>query len=51
VNAESTGVTHRDLSMDDPTALSAKCKDSTSINFAGGNLFKVIGTWYMAALP
>ena len=44
-NAESTGVTTRFLSLDAPTATSAKCKDSSSINFAGGNLFRVIGTW------
>ena len=30
-----------------PTATTAKFKDSPSVNFAGGNLWKVIGTWSM----
>ncbi|MGH7205793.1 MAG: DUF6531 domain-containing protein [Nitrospiraceae bacterium] len=28
-----------------PTATTAKFRDSTSVNFSGGNLWKVIGTW------
>ena len=28
-----------------PTATTAKYKDSTSINFSGGNLWKEVGTW------
>ena len=28
-----------------PTATTAKFRDSTSVNFAGGNLWKSIGTW------
>ncbi len=28
-----------------PTSATAKFKDSTSVNFAGGNAWKVIGTW------
>jgi hypothetical protein len=47
-NAESTGVTTRTLDPTAPTATSAKCKDSASINFAGGNPFKVIGIWSRA---
>jgi hypothetical protein len=45
VNAQSTGVTTRYLSMTAPTATSAKCKDSTGVNFAGGNPWKEIGSW------
>jgi hypothetical protein len=42
---ESPGVTTRFLDTNPPTAASAKCKDSSSVNFAGGNPFKVIGIW------
>ncbi len=49
VNAESTGVTNRWFDLTAPTATAAKCKDSSSINFAGGNPWKLIGTWTMAA--
>jgi hypothetical protein len=45
VNAPSTGVTTRYLDETAPTATSAKCKDSTSINFNGGNPWSEIGTW------
>ena len=43
-NAQSVGAT--DLSFDDvaPTT-AAKCKDSGAVSFAGGNPWKVIGTW------
>jgi hypothetical protein len=46
VNAESTGVNTRTLSTTAPSATAAKCKDSTTVNFAGGNLWKEIGTWF-----
>ncbi len=51
VNAQSTGVTNLYLNSTAPTATAAKCKDSASINFAGGNVFKEIGIWSLAALP
>ncbi len=44
-STESTGVTNRFLDLTAPTAANAKCKDSSSLNFAGGNQWKVIGTW------
>ena len=44
-NAESTGVTTRFLDSNAPTATNPKCKDSSGVNFAGGNPFKEIGTW------
>jgi hypothetical protein len=47
LNAPSANVTMRTFDSTAPTATSPKCKDSTSINFAGGNLFKEIGTWSM----
>ncbi len=43
-NAASTGVTSRTLDGA-PTAVSSKCKDSTTVNFSGGNPYKEIGTW------
>ena len=49
-NAESTGVTTRTLTSTAPTGASTKCKDSTSVNFAGGNPFRVIGIWSRAPL-
>ena len=49
-NAESTGVTTRTLNSTAPIGASAKCKDSTSISFAGGNPFKMIGIWSRAPL-
>ena len=45
MNAPSANVTMRYFDETAPIATSAKCKDSTSINFAGGNLWKEIGTW------
>jgi hypothetical protein len=45
VNAESTGVTTRFFNSTAPSASNAKCKDSAAVNFAGGNLYKEIGTW------
>jgi hypothetical protein len=50
-NAESTGVTTRYFDETPPTAANAKCKDSASVNFAGGNPLKVIGTWSHAPQP
>ncbi len=44
-NGESAGVTTRSLDPSAPTATSAKCKDSSSINFNGGNPWAVIGVW------
>jgi hypothetical protein len=49
-NAESTGVTSRTLGAA-PTATAAKCKDSTTVNFSGGNPYKVISTWGSWTLP
>lgn len=43
--SESSGVTARTLDTTAPTATSAKCKNSGSVNFAGGNAYHVIGTW------
>jgi hypothetical protein len=45
VNAESTGVLSRSFNPLAPTASAAKCKDSSAVNFAGGNPWKEIGTW------
>lgn len=46
---QSTGVTTRSLDDSAPTATSAKCNDSGSVNFTGGNPFKAIGTWRFTA--
>jgi hypothetical protein len=35
------------LDTSSPTATSAKFKDSSAVNFAGGNPWKEIGTWSM----
>ena len=43
---ESQNVTKRWFDSTAPTLVGTKCKDSSNINFAGGNLYKVIGTWY-----
>jgi predicted outer membrane repeat protein len=48
---ESTGVTTRYLDSIAPTVAPAKCKDSSSVNFSGGNPFKVIGVWSLAPQP
>jgi hypothetical protein len=50
-NAPSSGVTTRFLDEKAPTAASANCKDSGSINFAKGNPFSEIGTWSLAPRP
>ena len=47
-NTESAGVTTRYFDETAPSSTSAKCKDSTSINFSGGNPWAVIGTWSRA---
>ena len=45
-NAESTGVTNRYSRPGRPGGdRRAKCKDSTAVNFSGGNPYKEIGTW------
>jgi hypothetical protein len=46
-NAESTGVTNRYFDSTAPLASASKCKDSASVNFAGGNAYKQIGEWSM----
>jgi hypothetical protein len=43
--SESAHVTDRTLTGTDPTALAAKCQDSSSIRFTGGNVFSEVGTW------
>jgi hypothetical protein len=48
-SAQSANVTTRTLGETAPTATAAKCKDSGSINFTGGNPFSVIGTWSQVA--
>ena len=44
---ESANVTDRTLTGTDPTALDAKCKDSSDIRFTGGNPFSEVGTWIL----
>ena len=44
---ESPNVTDRTLTGTDPTALDAKCKDSSDMKFTGGNLFSEVGTWIL----
>ena len=46
---QSTAVTTRFLSGTAPGATNAKCKDSAGVNFAGGNLYQVVGTWSVTA--
>ena len=48
---ESPGVTSRFLNATAPGATSAKCKDSSTVNFAGSNPFSVIGTWALPQQP
>jgi hypothetical protein len=48
---ESQGVTNRFLNTIAPGAVPARCKDSGVVNFAGGNAWSTISTWYLAALP
>ena len=49
--AHTAGAATRFLDGNAPTAASAKCKDSGSINFAKGNPFSEIGTWSLAPRP
>lgn len=49
-SGESSGVSVRFLVDVTPTANAAKCKDSGSINFAGGNVFREVGIWALAPL-
>ena len=44
---ESANVTYRTLTGADPTALDARCKDSSDIKFTGGNFFREVGTWIL----
>jgi hypothetical protein len=50
-DGQSPGVTARTLDTTAPAAANAKCKDSGTVNFAGGNPFSAIGTWSLAPLP
>jgi hypothetical protein len=50
-NAPSVGVTTRWLDTTAPGAVPAKCQDSGTLNFAGGNAWSTIGTWSLAPLP
>ncbi len=43
--AASTGVTSRFLDGSTPSASAAKCLDSGSVQFAGGNPWSAIGSW------
>jgi hypothetical protein len=43
--SESAYVTDRTLTDAAPSAVAAKCKDSSDIKFGGGNPFKEVGTW------
>jgi Family of unknown function (DUF6328) len=47
-SAQSAGVTTQYFDEVAPTSTSAKCKDSPSINFNGGNPWAVVGTWSRA---
>ncbi len=47
---ESRNVTTRYLDSTAPTATLPRCKDSSTVNFAGGNPFAVIGTWSLPPL-
>ena len=44
---DSANVTDRILTGTAPTALAAKCTDSSNITFTGGNLFREVGTWIL----
>jgi hypothetical protein len=44
-SAASTGVTNRFLNGSTPSASAAKCLDSGSVNFAGGNPWSDINSW------
>lgn len=48
VNAPSTGVTNRFLDGTTPGASAAKCQDSGSVNFAGGNPWSAVSSWSLA---
>ena len=50
-SAESVGVTSRSLDDIAPLAAAAKCKDSGSVKFTGGNPYSVIGTWSLPPIP
>ena len=50
-SAESAGVTTRSLSDAAPVGTTAKCKDSGSVHFTGGNPFSEVGTWSLPAFP
>jgi hypothetical protein len=46
-SSESSNVTERILNGTAPINPDAKCKDSQSLNFSRGNLFKEVGTWIL----
>jgi len=46
-SGESAGVTTRFLDSSAPGPIAARCKDSSGVDFAGGNTWKEIGTWTM----
>jgi hypothetical protein len=49
--APTSGVTARILDPVAPAAASAKCKDSGSIDYAGGNPWVEVGGWSLAPRP
>jgi hypothetical protein len=49
-NSESAGVTSRVLDHNAPTSSAAKCKDSASVTYSGGNAFKPVGQWSFVPL-
>jgi hypothetical protein len=50
-NADSAGVTNRYLSSSALAAAAAKCKDTGTLNFAGGNPWVTLSTWSLPAQP
>jgi PKD repeat protein len=50
-NGPSAGVTSWYLSTVASTTATAKCKDSASIGFAGGNPFREVGNWSLPPVP
>jgi N-acetylneuraminic acid mutarotase len=47
-DGDSPGVTTRFLDAIAPVAANPRCKNSGSVNFAGGNPFSLVGTWSLA---
>jgi hypothetical protein len=50
-DGDSPGVTNRFLDTIAPVAANPRCKNSGSVNFAGGNPFSLVGTWSLPAFP